>query len=88
MSGTYSGSVSFLGIAIDSSITVNSASSLDITISAAGAGLDGSCFNEAYHLDGSNIVLENLGKSGNCITDLMNNGSAKIKSSTYNSSSD
>ena len=88
MSGDYAVSVTFLGIAVDGAVKVNSATSLDISMSAPGAGLDGNCFNEQYHLDGSNVVLDNLGKSGNCLTDLFNDGGAKLKSATYNSGSD
>jgi len=88
MIGNYAGSVTFLGIAVDGSVNVHSATSLDITMSAPGAGMDGNCFNEAYHLDGSNVVLDNYGTAGNCLTNLFEDGGAKLKSAVYNSGSD
>jgi len=88
LSGDYAGSVTFLGVAVDGAIKVNSATSLEISMSAPGAGLDGNCYNEEYHLDGSDVVLDNYGKSGNCLTNLLSDGGAKLKSATYNSEID
>ena len=84
-SGAYSGSKTVLGETINALVSVNSETSMDLSISGV---IDLSCADEAYHIDGSDIVVENIDQDGDCAHDALAENSVTLKSVTYDDSKD
>ncbi|GMI02426.1 hypothetical protein TrVE_jg2891 [Triparma verrucosa] len=83
--GTYSGSKTVLGQTINAVVTSNSATSMDLSISGV---ISLSCTDEAYHLDGSDIVVDNIAQAGDCAHDALEENGVTLKGVTYDESSD
>jgi hypothetical protein len=84
-SGAYSGSKTILGETINALVSVNSDTSMDLTISGV---IDLSCADEAYHLDGSEVVVENIDQDGDCAHDALAENDVTLKSVTYDDAKD
>jgi len=84
-SGSYTGSKTVLGQKIETNIKVNSDTSMDLTISGV---IDLACADEAYHLDGSDVVVDNLDVDGDCAHDALAENGVTFKGATYDDSKD
>jgi C1A family cysteine protease len=86
-SGTYTGTKSILGITIDASVKIDSATTMDLTISGA---VSIACAAETYAYDGSSsITLPGMDTAGDCVHDAVaSEKGLAIKSISYDSSSD
>lgn len=85
-SGSYAGEKSVLGEKVDVTMTVDTATSFDFTISGV-ISLD--CKNEAYsYTTGSSAIsLPNSGKAGDCVHDALEENHVTLESITYDTSS-
>ena len=84
-SGAYSGSKSVLGETINALVSVNSDTSMDLTISGV---IELSCADEAYHLDGSDVVVDNIDQDGDCAHDALAENGVTLKSVSYDDAND
>ena len=67
-SGNYSGSKTVLGETINAAISVTSDSLMDLSISGV---IDLACTDEKYTLNGAEIDLDDIGVSGDCAHDAL-----------------
>ena len=84
-SGAYSGSKTVLGQTINTMVSVNSETSMDLTISGV---ISLSCSDEAYHLDGKDVIVDNIGTAGDCTHDALEENGVSLQSVTYDDSAD
>ena len=83
--GTYDGSKTVLGQNINAEVVVNSETSMDLSISGV---ISLACKDEAYHLDGSDVVVDNIDQAGDCAHDALEENSVTLKSVSYDESKD
>ncbi|KAL1524241.1 hypothetical protein AB1Y20_019146 [Prymnesium parvum] len=86
-SGTYHGVKSILGETIDTSVKVDSATSMDLAIKGV---ISIACAAEAYKYDGSSVItLPGMNTPGDCVHDaLAQQSEVSIKSIEYDSTAD
>ncbi|GMH91538.1 hypothetical protein TL16_g12087, partial [Triparma laevis f. inornata] len=84
-SGAYSGSKTVLGQTINAMVSANTDTSMDLSISGV---ISLSCSDEAYHLDGSDIIVDNIDQAGDCAHDALEENGVTLKGVTYDESSD
>ena len=85
--GVYHGTKSVLGIDIDGTLNVTSATKVDVDVEASG-GISVKCANEDYKMNGDVVVLPTDTTAGDCIHDSLAEYGLKIKSITYNEADD
>jgi len=83
--GIYAGSKTVLGETINAQVTIESATSLEFTISGL---IDIDCIGEEYTMSGSDISITHITESGDCAHDALADNSVTLKGITYNDSSD
>ena len=67
-SGEYSGSKTVLGQSINAKISATSDTSMDLSISGV---IELSCSDEAYHISGAEILIDNIAQAGDCAHDAL-----------------
>jgi hypothetical protein len=83
-SGSYCGSKTILGETIGAVVNFQDAQFLDFAISGDFA-LD--CHNEAYSQSGADILLRDIGVSGDCAHDALSENKITLQHITYDSAS-
>jgi len=79
--GTYCGSKTVFGETINGVVRFKSLDLLDFVISGDFA-ID--CSDEYYSVDGSNVVLRDIGLDGDCTHDALTDNQITLNSITYN----
>ena len=83
--GSYSGSKTVLGESVALTMSVADETHVNFVISGV-ASL--TCNAEAFHIDGSNLILEGIDASGDCIHDNLTENHVDFKSFVYDTAAD
>jgi hypothetical protein len=78
--GTYCGSKTVFGETVNGVVRFKSPELLDFVISG---DFDINCFDEYYSVDGSNIVLRDIGLEGDCTHDALTDNKITLNSIAY-----
>jgi hypothetical protein len=83
--GTYHGTKSVLGVVVDATIVVDSATAFDMAITGP---ITLNCKAEAYKMDGNTIDITNAGTAGDCLHDALKANDASVKSAVWDPTKD
>ncbi len=78
-SGTYKGSKTVLGQTINTEVTVNSDTLMDMTISGV---INLSCSDEEYELNGNEVTVTHITEDGDCAQDALAENDVTLKTVT------
>jgi hypothetical protein len=84
-SGTYVGSKTIFGETIGASVSFHDADTLDFAITGAFAL---NCADEVYQINGSEIVLTNIGVAGDCAHDALADNGVTLTDIVYDGAKD
>jgi hypothetical protein len=85
LGGLYKGSKTLFGETINAAVNVKNSTHCDFQISGD-ISLD--CYDEAYSLNGNQLVLDDVGITGDCAHDALADNKIDLKSIVYDAATD
>lgn len=84
-SGSYTGTATVLGQSFVGKIVIESESTADLYLSGE---VSITCEDEPFHMDGKNLVLDDIDEKGDCLHDTLHKYKVKLVSSKYDPKED